>query len=288
MSVYDHFEPYENMSEEDLEFFKDSEMLILDLVHKIKRNNMPYIKQDLREELELELNALKSRIMSVIDDPKVDRAGILNYIITDMLDTCYGPLSTAKYKDYNEAIGMLECCKLEFYRKAAAPYEDMKEKQNGSVLDGETRKGNYSRGVQVKREPIEMMLTKPSEGFDAIIEPGITMKQSNVSFKYGFHQGKLEHNLNEKNKTVNIFKVSLTPGVTAFIKAKSFLEAACILKDILLSPEYGSLNHNDLGAHLKLYKSYESLEAEIKNVFTAKERDNLDSNFAIFLKVREQ
>ena len=34
---------------------------------------------------------------------------------------------------------MLECCKLEFYRKAAAPYEDMKEMQNGKVLDGGLR-----------------------------------------------------------------------------------------------------------------------------------------------------
>lgn len=100
---------------------------------------MPYIKKELREELELELNALKSRIMSTIDDPKIDRAGILNYVITVLIDNAYGPLSDAKYKDYNEAIGMLECCKLEFYRKAAAPYEDMKEKQNGKVLDGGLR-----------------------------------------------------------------------------------------------------------------------------------------------------
>ena len=28
---------------------------------------------------------------------------------------------------------MLECCKLEYYRKVAAPYEDQKEFENGAV-----------------------------------------------------------------------------------------------------------------------------------------------------------
>lgn len=97
---------------------------------------MPYIKQELREALKPELEALKRKLFNLDGFNADGRAGILNYLITDLLDTCYGPLSEAKYKDYNEAIGMLECCKLEFYRKAAAPYEDMKEKQNGSVLDG--------------------------------------------------------------------------------------------------------------------------------------------------------
>jgi hypothetical protein len=30
-------------------------------------------------------------------------------------------------------IGILECCKLELYRKKAAPYENEKELENGSV-----------------------------------------------------------------------------------------------------------------------------------------------------------
>jgi hypothetical protein len=29
---------------------------------------------------------------------------------------------------------MLECCKLELYRKIAAPYEDIKIQENGDVL----------------------------------------------------------------------------------------------------------------------------------------------------------
>ena len=100
---------------------------------------MPYIKKELREELEYPLDVITGHINGILCDKPEDRAGILNYVITVLIDNIYGPLSDAKYKDYNEAIGMLECCKLEFYRKAAAPYEDMKEKQNGKVLDGGLR-----------------------------------------------------------------------------------------------------------------------------------------------------
>ena len=97
---------------------------------------MPYIKKDLREEIEPELGALVQKLRSMEEfNSNNGRAGVLNYVITYLIDSCYGPLSDAKYKDYNEAIGMLECCKLEFYRKAAAPYEDLKERENGSVLD---------------------------------------------------------------------------------------------------------------------------------------------------------
>ena len=112
---------------------------------------MPYIKQEQREALKPELDALKRKLFNLDGFNTDGRAGILNYLITDLLDTCYGPLSEAKYKDYNEAIGMLECCKLEFYRKAAAPYEDMKAKENGAVLDSYTKddafNGKYDKIV---------------------------------------------------------------------------------------------------------------------------------------------
>jgi hypothetical protein len=41
--------------------------------------------------------------------------------------------TSQKYDDYNEQIGILECAKLELYRKRAAPYEDLKEQENGPV-----------------------------------------------------------------------------------------------------------------------------------------------------------
>ena len=96
---------------------------------------MPYIKKELREEIDSEINGLVSSLKNLIENNFSIRAGTLNYTITKLIDGLYGPLEKAGYKDYNEAIGMLECCKLEFYRKAAAPYEDLKLKENGAVLD---------------------------------------------------------------------------------------------------------------------------------------------------------
>jgi hypothetical protein len=37
------------------------------------------------------------------------------------------------YKNINQAIGALECAKLELYRRVAAPYEDKKALINGDV-----------------------------------------------------------------------------------------------------------------------------------------------------------
>lgn len=96
---------------------------------------MPYIKKELRKEIDTEINSLVSGLKNLIEDNSSIRAGVLNYTITKLIDGLYGPLEKAGYKDYNEAIGMLECCKLEFYRKAAAPYEDLKLRENGAVLD---------------------------------------------------------------------------------------------------------------------------------------------------------
>jgi hypothetical protein len=59
--------------------------------------------------------------------------GELNYSITllllEYLEADGGP----RYADYNEVIGVLECAKLELYRRMVAPYEDRKMKENGDV-----------------------------------------------------------------------------------------------------------------------------------------------------------
>jgi hypothetical protein len=59
-------------------------------------------------------------------------AGELNYVISSAINrylTAYG----LSYSNVNEMIGALECCKLELYRRVAAPYEDTKCKENGDV-----------------------------------------------------------------------------------------------------------------------------------------------------------
>lgn len=219
---------------------------------------MPYIIKELREEIEPELGALVQKLRSMEEfNSNNGRAGILNYIITDLLDSCFGPLSDAKYKDYNEAIGMLECCKLEFYRKAAAPYEDMKEKQNGRVLDG---------GIK------GFGLTRPNQTND------ITGKDVKRIW---------DKVINDISKdTLKVFMAPLKPGVTAFIKANSYKLADFIfVNEILTSKEYANIDPHSTSTMLKHYKEFEDLEPEIKNAFTAKERDGLNSNFTIFVKI---
>ncbi len=92
---------------------------------------MPYITQDKRDHLSPHIRSLLNALRELeSDDPTNNYAGNLNYVITSLLLSSYG----RKYGDINEAVGVLECAKLEFYRKFAAPYEDQKEFENGSVL----------------------------------------------------------------------------------------------------------------------------------------------------------
>ena len=78
---------------------------------------MPYIKPEHRKNLDIKLFPVVS-------------SGELNYIITQLLlDT-----KPQCYEDYNALVGVLECCKLEFYRRAVAKYEDEKIKENGDVF----------------------------------------------------------------------------------------------------------------------------------------------------------
>jgi hypothetical protein len=92
---------------------------------------MPYIIQDKRRHLDPHINALRNALRELeSDDPDNNsHAGNLNYIITRLLRSSY----FEKYNEINEAVGILECAKLELYRKLAAPYEDQKEFENGIV-----------------------------------------------------------------------------------------------------------------------------------------------------------
>lgn len=79
---------------------------------------MPYIKQEDRE-------ALNNH------DDEPQNAGELNYMITVMIQEYLG--SKPNYQRFNETIGVLECAKLELYRRMVAPYEDKKIEENGDV-----------------------------------------------------------------------------------------------------------------------------------------------------------
>lgn len=81
---------------------------------------MPYIKQEQRENLG----------ESFVNTPK--DAGELNYVLTNVIFKYY-KVNGGRYQQVNDILGALEGAKLEFYRRIAAPYEDIKIKENGDV-----------------------------------------------------------------------------------------------------------------------------------------------------------
>lgn len=93
---------------------------------------MPYISNDKRSVLDPYIDMLHNELAGLQADNELDNIeGNLNYIITKLFSLVY---SSPSYSEINAAIGVLECCKLEWYRKLAAPYEDKKEVENGRVL----------------------------------------------------------------------------------------------------------------------------------------------------------
>jgi hypothetical protein len=92
---------------------------------------MPYIKKQDRKKFE-------SAIKEIVEQLNISGitgfypAGELNYIISkivkDTLDR-----QGVRYKTINSVIGVLDCCKMELYRRLASPYEDEKIKENGDV-----------------------------------------------------------------------------------------------------------------------------------------------------------
>ncbi|NNL29480.1 MAG: hypothetical protein HKO77_00580 [Gemmatimonadetes bacterium] len=64
-------------------------------------------------------------------------AGELNYAVTRLVDGYLARLAgqegRTRYAHINEVIGVLECAKLELYRRIASPYEDEKIAENGDV-----------------------------------------------------------------------------------------------------------------------------------------------------------
>lgn len=83
---------------------------------------MPYIKQEDRDAI---LSGVKT---------KLDSAGEVNYVFTVIIQE-YINNHGLSYKTLNELVGVLECAKLELYRRVAAPYEEQKIKDNGDVYE---------------------------------------------------------------------------------------------------------------------------------------------------------
>ena len=84
---------------------------------------MPYIKDENRDKFSVPLTELTESITC---------EGDLNYIITSLIHLQLNKRGL-NYQNINNLIGVLECAKLELYRVIAAPYENLKIKENGEV-----------------------------------------------------------------------------------------------------------------------------------------------------------
>ena len=81
---------------------------------------MPYIKQSDREYIKP-----YSEFNPVVP-------GQLNYQITCVIHR-YIQTNGLSYQRINDVLGALEGAKLEFYRRVAVPYEELKMQENGDV-----------------------------------------------------------------------------------------------------------------------------------------------------------
>ena len=85
---------------------------------------MPYINKYDREGIDQYLDEVSKNINS---------AGDLNYTITRLAHNYVERMGGPRYSTYNAAIGVLECAKLELYRRQIADYEDQKIRENGDL-----------------------------------------------------------------------------------------------------------------------------------------------------------
>jgi hypothetical protein len=108
---------------------------------------MPYIEESKREMVDgciselvlcMKSTLLTAENINVFNLDKLDNkdilesAGVMNYCFTRIINKMMGEIS---YPKIAIMTGILENIKQEFYRRAAAPYEDRKISQNGDVKE---------------------------------------------------------------------------------------------------------------------------------------------------------
>lgn len=95
---------------------------------------MPYITKSSREKYDDALDDLilsMELVRSHSTNGHVPE-GDLNYIISTILNN-FITMNHKTYSSFNSVIGVLECAKLELYRRHIGPYEDKKIAENGDI-----------------------------------------------------------------------------------------------------------------------------------------------------------
>lgn len=85
---------------------------------------MPYISQESKDKVDRGLVALQLS--------EFECAGDLNYAIHQLIAK-YIDQNNSSYQTYNDIVGVLDCAKMEIYRRLVSKYEDDKVESNGDV-----------------------------------------------------------------------------------------------------------------------------------------------------------
>jgi len=85
---------------------------------------MPYIKAEYREGF--------CDLVSHMEEVRIGSPGELNYLLTQLVHS-FLKQKPQSYQNYNDALGALEGCKLELYRRSISDYENLKIDANGDV-----------------------------------------------------------------------------------------------------------------------------------------------------------
>jgi len=87
---------------------------------------MPYVTPDDRKWIDPIIDKLVEELRNGIVTK-----GCMNYIVTRLMLAFVG--TDPRYADYSDAVAVVECVKLELYRRHVAPYEDVQREKNGDV-----------------------------------------------------------------------------------------------------------------------------------------------------------
>jgi hypothetical protein len=96
---------------------------------------MPYIKKEDRIKYEsiIQMFSGLAKHHTLFNYKRLP-IGDFNYLITSLCLSYLNSDAPIKYEDYNSIIGVLECAKLELYRRQVAKYEDTKIKENSDIF----------------------------------------------------------------------------------------------------------------------------------------------------------
>ena len=125
-----------------------------------RRNRMPYIPKEERKELDELSSAL------IIQLRNGNFRGRLNYFISSVAQGLINA-NGVSYSFVNDFIGVLECAKLELYRRVASPYEDIKLEENGDVFFHDKKISLSELGKELVKDKVNL------EDFDRNFHKGV-------------------------------------------------------------------------------------------------------------------